>query len=244
MINDILNFLDIQLYYWQQQLSMLISAELGNCTPLTFTILLMAGLVTSMNPCLLSVLPLSVSYLSSSSAHTKSVSKLVFIGGVITSFITMVLVTSIVSQQYANLINVIPIFSSIFTILIGLSLLQIINIYNFTSNFDTFSFSSNTQLLQTYITGLIFGLSSTPCSTPIILIILVWLLNVKYWLLGFIYLFIYCLGYIFPLVILINYVLNYDQILNIIKSWNYLIPISGSCILGVGIFSFLQKTLM
>lgn len=244
MINYILNILDIQLYYWQQQLSILISLELGSVTPLTFIILLMAGLITSMNPCLLSVLPLSVSYLYGSSARIKSVSKIVFIAGITSSFIAMVLVTSIVSQQYANLINVIPISSSVFTIFIGLSLLQVININDFIPNFDIFSSSLNKQLLQNYITGLVLGLSSTPCSTPIILIILVWLLNVKYWFLGCIYLLIYCLGYILPLVVVINFVFNYNQLLKIVKSWNYLVPISGSCVLGLGIFSFLQKILM
>lgn len=244
MINYILDIVDMQLYYWQQQLSIMISSELGSITPLTFILLLTAGLITSMNPCLLSVLPLSLSYLSGSSARIKSFSQIIFLGGVISSFIGMVLVTFIVSQQYANLINVIPISSSILTILIGLSLLQVINIYDFIPDFDILSFSPNTQLLQNYITGLILGLSSTPCSTPIILIILVWLLNVKYWLLGCLYIFVYCLGYILPLFIFINFVFNDDQILNIIKSWNYLVPISGSCILALGVFSFLQKTLI
>nr|YP_010986060.1 thiol:disulfide interchange protein [Polyopes affinis]WOL36978.1 thiol:disulfide interchange protein [Polyopes affinis] len=241
MIDYFFTSINMKLYYLQQQLSLLISLRLSNFTPFTFLVLWVSGILTSLNPCLLSVLPLSISYLYGNRSSIKLKNKIMFLVGVISSLICLILTTSLVSQQYYSLISKLPLLSSIFIVILGLNLLQIIHFYDFFPNFNNSYYPSSIQLLQNYFIGLVLGLSSIPCSTPIILVILTWLLNAKQLFLGSIYLCIYCIGYLSPLVLFVNWIINWNFIPNIIRSWNYIIPISGSCILGFGIFSFLNK---
>nr|YP_009296286.1 cytochrome c biogenesis protein transmembrane region [Sebdenia flabellata]AOM65221.1 cytochrome c biogenesis protein transmembrane region [Sebdenia flabellata] len=238
MIHFINNF-DVSIYYIQQQFSLFISSQLNHVTPTTLSLLFIGGIFTSLNPCLIPILSITFSYIYVN--KHKQINKNFFILGITNSFIIMIIITSILNKKYHELFNTIPILSSILTIFIGLSLMKILNL----SKFSTYTYQISdlfiTKLLKDYTAGIILGLSSSPCSTPILITILLWLSHSENLILGIVYLNIYILGYILPLFILVNLTFHHNQLANITKLWNIIIPISGCFILGSGIFSLLDK---
>nr|QCI06981.1 Thiol:disulfide interchange protein [Haraldiophyllum bonnemaisonii] len=58
---------EVLLYTIQQTISSIISLQSNIFSPLTIILIFLSGLLTSLNPCFISVLPLSVSYITTSS---------------------------------------------------------------------------------------------------------------------------------------------------------------------------------
>lgn len=230
------NLLEIEIYYLQQNINKLVSYELNHFHISILLLLFIGGVFTSINPCLLSIVPLSLSYIIDSKQQYK---KNIFIAGLVTSMITMIIFTTLLNSYYQELIKATPIISSISMIIIGLSLLQIIKI-EITSIIKNPILISHDFIFNNYIKGFIIGISSSTCSTPILINILFWISYSNNLLLGIIYICFYLTGYTLPLIILMNITINYIQLDIIQKIWNYIVPLNGSIILGIGVFSLLD----
>lgn len=239
-INNILSFFDIELYYLQQKIYLSLSFHINHFTPTIFILLFVGGLLTSLNPCFVSLLPITFSYIFGK--KSQQINQNIFILGILTSSIIIISITLVLNDQYKKLIEILPFISSIFIIFIGLSLLQVLNVSLLFTYFNNIALQINIKnfIIKDYLVGCILGLSISTCSTPILLTVLFWLSNTHELIVGLIYLCCYLSGYIVPLLLLINIFLNYNQLNKIVYTWNILIPISGSLVLGVGIFSFLE----
>lgn len=238
-INNFVASFEIQIYYLQQIIYNFLYSELDHFTPYLFTLLLTGGLLTSINPCFISMLPLSISYISNK--KKVNIAKYSFLAGLMSSLISIVGFSILLNNYYNKLILNIPIFSSLLIIIIGLNLLQILDLNSFTLHrlkINQFNINLTTS---SFIIGLIFGLNSFSCSTPILATILLWLSNTHHILLGTIYITSYLIGYTIPIITLIKTTISYSNMKVISKTWNYIIPVSGSFILGIGIFSLLEK---
>nr|QCI09039.1 Thiol:disulfide interchange protein [Inkyuleea mariana] len=232
---------EMKLFYFQQQISYLLSLQINIFTPLVFILLFSAGILTSVNPCFISIIPLSLSYISST--NTANFDKNFFISGLINSFVILILITNFISSKYVLFKIAIPILSSLLMILVALNLLQILNFTYFFIHLN----NTNIKLIfkgprfKSYIIGSIIGFSVLPCSTTIMIIISFWLSHSIYIIYGLIYLLIYILGCIIPIFILLNLRLLNLNLDFISQLWNIIISISGSIILGLGLFSLLEK---
>lgn len=243
MINFIISFnlynFDTTIYYLQQSLSLLIYSQLQSSSAWTFIVLFIGGIITSLNPCLLSILPITISYINAD--QYKKTSKFSFLAGLLTSFLSIILFVLLLNKQYIYVVNKIPALASIGTILIGLNLLQILSFPSFSINARSINDSFMRQHLKDYIIGLILGLGSLPCSTPILITILLWLSSCSNFFLSIIYLNVYIAGYMIPLIILVNLTSFSKQALSVATIWNVIVSISGCFILGSGIFSLLEN---
>ena len=234
-----ISYFDTKIYYIQQELAILIYSQLNNYNFFTLFLLFIGGIFTSLNPCLISLFPVMISYINASKYTT--ISKISLIAGLLTSFISIIILTFLVYRKNGYIINKIPYFSSIGIIIIGLNLLQIVPFPRFNLELIHTNSTFIKKELKNYITGLIFGLGSLPCSTSIIISILLWLYSSKNITLSIIYTNIYIIGYITPIIILINLTIFYKNIIKIQEIWNMTIPVSGCFILGSGILSLLNN---
>ncbi|CCP38062.1 cytochrome c biogenesis protein transmembrane region (plastid) [Chondrus crispus] len=239
IMNQVTSFLETQAYYIQQNIYQLLSSELKNGKPYTFILLIIGGLITSLNPCFISIIPVIVSYINYNKKEDNY--RLMVITGLVASLITILTVSIILNDYYKIIILNIPIFTSLIVIIIGLNLLSIVN-----SNFFGYIFLSHNKLknnanISNFFLGFIFGLSSCSCSTPILASLIIWLYNSNNFLLSIIYIIFYIIGYIIPIIILISITNNYNNITKLSQLWNYVMPFSGSIVLGIGIFSFLEN---
>nr|UAD85501.1 thiol:disulfide interchange protein [Gracilaria edulis] len=239
MINlNVIGILNLQLYFIEQNCYSLLTHEINNHKTTTFILLLISGLITSLNPCSLSIIPISLSYIYSKKLYNKQ--KQIFILGIISNTILTIILFQLLHKQYINLSNNLPILSYTVTILISLNLLKIIEINNIFNIDNLHKNMSFIPFLYNYMSGLIIGINSASCTLPIILIILFWISYCDSWILGIIYMIVYLIGYTLPIYLIINHVLNLSIIKKIPYVWNNINLWSGCLMLGYSIFSLLN----
>ena len=239
-MNLTLNNIKIRLYYIEQNIYELVAYELKNANMLIFILIFISGIITSINPCTLSLLPITTSYIHSS--KNKHYKKNMFIVGMISSFVVIIGFTSLFNTYFKYLTSSVPTISSCYMIFLGFNILKIIE-FNFQHNNNKVKANYLTirSIIKDYTTGFLVGLNSSSCSTPILATLIFSISQSKLTLLSLMYILCYSLGYTFPIIILLNQATNYTYSLNIQKVWKYIISVSGSIILGLGNLSLLSN---
>nr|YP_009294506.1 cytochrome c biogenesis protein transmembrane region [Asparagopsis taxiformis]AOM65989.1 cytochrome c biogenesis protein transmembrane region [Asparagopsis taxiformis] len=238
---SLFNSLELYIYLVQQKIYLFISTESSSTNVIMTVIFFICGCLTSFSPCLVSMFPIVFSYVGSQ--NIGSFKKIIFFLGFASSLLCMIIFTIFFKQNYQLLRSSVPLLSSIIMILISLSLLNIIQfsfvipdlqwLFMLTSNFS----------IQAYMMGFILGLSSSTCSTPVLISLTFWL-NYSINLNIISYVLFYLMGSILPLSIFINAALYYHKFKRYIRLWNYVTPCSGSILLGFSILSFLNYALI
>nr|YP_009732223.1 thiol:disulfide interchange protein [Gracilaria spinulosa]QHS70705.1 thiol:disulfide interchange protein [Gracilaria spinulosa] len=234
-----LNTINYNIYIIEQSLYNILTSQINNAHPIIFILLVISGLLTSLNPCLLSIVPTSLSYI-----YTKKLTnsrQTMFIFGILSSTIFNIIIFQAFHKQYEYLLHTFPILSYITTIIISLNLLSIIEFNNsFSYDNNLYNKLSFIPLLYNYTIGLIIGISSSSCTAPILLMTLFWISSCKSWLLEIIYTTIYLLSYILPVYLIINQNSNNNPINRWPFVWNQITFLSGCTMLGYSIFSLLH----
>nr|YP_009244550.1 cytochrome c biogenesis protein transmembrane region [Agarophyton chilense]AMK96792.1 cytochrome c biogenesis protein transmembrane region [Agarophyton chilense]ASP44687.1 thiol:disulfide interchange protein [Agarophyton chilense]UAD84278.1 thiol:disulfide interchange protein [Agarophyton chilense] len=239
IITDFLHMLDYQFYDLEQNLYNILGSQINSAHPTIFIVLIVSGLLTSINPCLISIIPISVSYIYSEKLTNKN--KHIFLLGILTSTIASLLLFELLRKQYEYISHIFPVLSYMTIIIISLNLLQILELNtNLLTINKLLKQLSLTPSLNNYITGLIIGVSSSTCTAPILLIILLWVSSCKSWVLGIAYMCTYLFSYIFPIYLIINSSYNYQQIKKWPIIWNNITLFSGCIMLGYSVFAFLN----
>jgi len=97
------------------------------------------------------------------------------------------------------------------------------------------------QGVRSYLIGLSFGLVASPCSTPVLATLLAWVAKTGNLGLGAMLLLAYALGYATPLVIAGTFTATIKSLLQL-RSWGaWINPLSGTLLLGFGVFSLLLR---
>nr|WOA02390.1 cytochrome c biogenesis protein [Gloiopeltis furcata] len=231
--------MEIQLYKMQQVIYNLITLQLSKYPVFFALTTFTGGLLSSLNPCALSMLPITLSYLGSRNQTSSHIN--IFLIGLSSSIAGTIFITFAISKYYHNTVIQVPLLSSCLTILIGLNLLEIIQFNYFTKNIESIERFRDNRNLQDYITGFALGLNSSSCSTPILITISFLLSSSNNLLLDFLYLCPYLLGYILPTIILIQVTIKYNKLRLLGILWNQIIPYTGSIVIGLGIFSLLSE---
>lgn len=194
-MHNFINFLDIQSYYIQQKIYILFYSRLNYSFLYSCILSLIGGILTCCNPCLISILPISLS--SIKNIQQKSYQN-AFIYGLISSNIIIITIIIIFTQFYTKVSIYIPIFSSILTIYIGLNLLQLLQIdFSFLSQFLTIK-KDDQYSFTTWMTGFTIGINSSTCSTPILTTIITWFNHSSDILRSILYILFYLTGYTLP----------------------------------------------
>ena len=68
---DILNSLETKLYFFEQFANKVVSAQLEHINIVGFAIIVFAGLLTSLNPCVVSMLPFTIAYIGCHESQKK-----------------------------------------------------------------------------------------------------------------------------------------------------------------------------
>nr|YP_009395921.1 thiol:disulfide interchange protein [Dasya naccarioides]ARW65107.1 thiol:disulfide interchange protein [Dasya naccarioides] len=235
------NQYEFLLFYFQEIISSTLLIEINTLNPLIASLLLFTGILTSLTPCFLSILPLSFSYINISKSNY--INKNIFIFGIFSSLLILLLLSVILDYRYLIYFTKIPFLSFFFLILISLNLLQIIDISSYfsTLKFNKLDCLSSNIIFRTYLNGLLIGFSVIPCSSPIVILINFWLHSATNFFICFLYLFFYILGCFIPFFLVFNFVINYVQIYILGYIWNIIVPLSGCIILSLSIFFFLEK---
>lgn len=236
--------LSLQLYHLQQFGDRLVNEQLNHWSILSIFLVFGAGLLTSLTPCTLSMLPITIGYIGGTTERTKQeavIQSLWFACGLATTLAGLGIVAAGFGQIYGQIGIGLPIIVSAIAILMGLNLLEIVPL-RFPSLGET-SWIKNDfpQALRAYLVGLTFGLVASPCSTPVLATLLAWVSSTKNLVLGGGLLLIYTLGYVMPIVIAGIFTAALKRLISLRKWSGWINPVSGALLLGFGIFSLLLR---
>lgn len=233
-----------QLYQLQQLANQLVNNQLHEVSLFSVGIIFLTGLITSLTPCMLSMLPLTVAYMggyNNKGKFSSFIQSTYFALGLATTLAILGLFSALLGKVYGQIGTGLPIFVSTIAIIMGLNLLEIIPLKfpNWdTSNWIKDHFSDN---LKSYLLGGTFGLIASPCSTPVLITLLAYIANSKNFILGTVFLISYAIGYVLPLILAGTFTGILKKLLNLRIITQWINPLSGGVLLIFGIFSLASR---
>ena len=239
-----LEILQNQIYQLEQFANQLVSTQLNHLSLFSVAIIFLAGLLTSLTPCMLSMLPITVAYIGGYETKGKLqgvIQSTWFSLGLATTLAALGILAASVGKVYGQIGVGLPIFVSIIAILMGLNLLELIPL-NFPSFGATDWVAEDLPSgVRSYSLGLTFGLIASPCSTPVLATLLAWVATKQDLILGGVLLLAYTGGYVMPLILAGTFTATLKKLLALRRWSTWINPVSGVLLIGFGMFSLLSR---
>lgn len=233
-----------QLYLLAQYADALVSTQLTHLTPVSMGVIFLAGLLTSLTPCMLSMLPITIGYIGGYEAENRwqaATQSTWFALGLATTLAGLGILAAGLGQIYGQIGWGLPIVVSLLAILMGLNLLEILPLR--LPSYNGLDWLSNDLPpgLKSYLMGLTFGLVASPCSTPVLATLLAWVSTTHDPLLGSALLLAYTAGYVAPLILAGTFTASIKKLLELRRWSGWITPTSGALLIGFGVFSLLSR---
>ncbi|QSJ14470.1 sulfite exporter TauE/SafE family protein [Nostoc sp. UHCC 0702] len=236
--------LQTRIYELEQFANTLVSNQLSHLSLLSIGIIFTAGLLTSLTPCMLSMLPITIAYIGGYEAKSRlqaAAQSTWFALGLATTLAGLGIIAAFVGKVYGQVGIGLPIIVSIIAILMGLNLLEALPL-QFPSLGETNWISPDLPKgVRSYAIGLTFGLVASPCSTPVLASLLGWVANTQDLILGAILLLSYTAGYVAPLILAGTFTAAIKNLLELRRWSGWINPVSGVLLVGFGVFSLVSR---
>jgi cytochrome c-type biogenesis protein len=236
--------LETRLYELEQFANTLVANQLTHISVVSIVIIFAAGLLTSLTPCMLSMLPITIGYIGGYEAKSRlqaAAQSTWFAFGLATTLAGMGIIAGLVGKVYGQVGIGLPIIVSAIAILMGLNLLEALPI-QFPSLKETNWISPDLPAgLRSYLLGLTFGLVASPCSTPVLASLLGWIANTQDLILGAVLLLAYTAGYVAPLILAGTFTASIKKLLELRRWSGWINPVSGVLLVGFGVFSLISR---
>jgi cytochrome c-type biogenesis protein len=239
-----LETLQTQIYQLGQFADRLVASQLNHLSWFSIAAIFATGLLTSLTPCMLSMLPITIGYIGGYQAENRwqaAVQSTWFSLGLATTLAGLGIAAAWLGQVYGQIGIGLPIVVSILAIIMGLNLLEALPL-QFPDWGGMEWISPNFPVgLRSYAIGLMFGLVASPCSTPILATLLAWVASTKDLFLGGILLLSYTLGYVLPLILAGTFTASIKKLLELRQWSGWITRVSGVLLVGFGVFSLLLR---
>jgi cytochrome c-type biogenesis protein len=241
-----LESLQTRLYELGEFADRLVVDQLSHLTVLSIGIIFVAGLLTSLTPCMLSMLPITIGYIGGYEAQTRlraAAQSVWFALGLATTLAALGITAAVIGRVYGQVGWGLPIIVSAIAILMGLNLLEALPLR--LPSFDGMALipQNTPQGVKSYLVGLTFGLVASPCSTPVLASLLAWVSTTHDPVLGASLLLAYTSGSVAPLILAGTFTASLKKMLGIRRWSSWITPASGALLVGFGVFSLLFRLL-
>jgi cytochrome c-type biogenesis protein len=231
-------------YQLQQFANSLVSTQLTHLSGVSIGIIFTAGLVTSLTPCMLSMLPITIGYIGGYETKSRlqaAIQSTWFALGLATTLAGLGIVAALLGHVYGQVGVGLPIIVSLIAIAMGLNLLELLPL-QFPSFGDSDWISPDLPSgVRSYLLGLTFGVVASPCSTPVLATLLAWVAASQNLVLGGIFLLLYAAGYVTPLILAGTFTASIKKLLELRQWSGWINPVSGALLVGFGVFSLLSR---
>lgn len=239
-----LNILQTRLYELEQFANSLVSNQLTHLSLLSVGIIFTAGLLTSLTPCMLSMLPITIGYIGGYETKSRlqaAAQSTWFALGLATTLAVLGIVAAFVGKVYGQVGIGLPIIVSVIAILMGLNLLDALPLQ--LPSFGSLEWISKDlpEGVRSYFIGLTFGVVASPCSTPVLATLLAWIATTQDLILGGVLLVSYTAGYVAPLILAGTFTAAIKKLLELRRWSGWINPVSGALLVGFGVFSLLSR---
>ena len=212
---------------------------LDNPGPFTIFLIFCAGLLTSLGPCSLSLLPVTIAYIGGTN---KNKFKLVsFSGGLVASLVTLGAISGFLGKIYGQIPSYYTSIVALIAIIMGLNLLGILK-FQLPNGPDLKSIEGNIpSFLAPFAIGTTFGLASSPCITPVLATLLAWVSQAKNPTISIIFLFFFGLGQVTPIIIAGATTENLQKFLELRKYSQVIPTLSGIFLVSLGFLNLFSN---
>jgi len=241
-----LETLKTQLYWLEHFADTLVAQQLAHITPLSIGVIFLAGLLTSLTPCMLSMLPITIGYIGGYETQSRwqaAAQSTWFSLGLATTLAGLGILAALLGQIYGQVGFGLPILVSVIAILMGLNLLEALPLQLPSLGGMEWISKDLPSGVRSYLIGLTFGLVASPCSTPVLATLLAWITTTQDPVLGSVFLLFYAAGYVAPLILAGTFTASIRKLLELRRWSSWITPASGALLVGFGVFSLLFRLL-
>lgn len=238
--------LGLHLADWTHSSEALLRASLGHPTPLTLGLVFLGGLLTSLGPCSLSLLPVTLAYLAGFGGANASLPltaapqplpwlrSLSFSSGIVASLVLLGFSSSLLGRLYGQIPEGISLVVAGVAVLMGLHLLGLVPL-QLPAGPDPERWRQRVPApLAPLAAGLAFGLAATPCTTPVLAVLLAWMAQNGQPLVGMLLLTAFGAGQVLPLLLAGTVAASLPTLLQLRLLGRWIPPISGVVLLTTG----------
>lgn len=239
-----LEAIQFQLYKLGHFADALVATQLTHLTPVSVGIIFLAGLLTSLTPCMLSMLPITIGYIGGYEAKTRlqaAAQSTWFSLGLATTLAALGVLAAIAGKIYGQVGIGLPIVVSAIAILMGLNLLDALPLRLPSWGGMDWISKDLPEGVRSYLIGLTFGLVASPCSTPVLATLLAWTSTTQDPILGGVLLISYTAGYVAPLILAGTFTASIKKLLELRRWSSWITPASGALLVGFGVFTLLIR---
>ncbi len=227
---------------WSEQL---LQRSLSTPGPLTFTVVFSAGLVTSLGPCSLSLLPITVAYMAGFSRPEAPgrpwQRSLSFAAGIVAALVLLGGTTSLLGKLYGQVPGVVPTVVALLAVVMGLNLLGLVRL-PLPAGPDPELWRQRVPTpLAPLAAGAAFGLAASPCTTPVLAVLLAWIAQQGHPVVGMLLLTCFGAGQVIPLMLAGTAAAAMPRLLALRERSRWIPPISGVVLLASGGLTLLAQ---
>lgn len=200
------------------------------------------GALTSLGPCSLSLLPVTLAYLAGFEAkQTPWQRSVLFCSGIVSALVVLGTLSGLVGRIYGQVPDVVPTLVALLAVVMGLNLLGLIRI-PLPSGPDPMLWTQKVPApLAPVAAGLAFGLAASPCTTPVLAVLLGWIATSGQPLVGILLLTSFGIGQVLPLLIAGSAAASVPKLLALRPIGRWVPPISGVVLICTGMLTLLAR---
>jgi len=241
---------------WARSGEHLLQTSLAQPGPLTLGLVFSGGLLTSLGPCSLSLLPVTLAYLAGFSAHETDAlatagpgasrglpwrRSLAFAAGIVSSLVLLGLASGWMGRLYGSVPGLVPLVVAAVAVLMGLNLLGLLPL-RLPAGPDPERWRQRVPApLAPLAAGLAFGLAATPCTTPVLAVLLAWMAQSGRPLVGMLLLTAFGAGQVVPLLVAGTAAAALPGLLRLRRIGSWVPPLSGVVLLTTGALTLLAQ---
>lgn len=211
----------------------------GNVSPLAFPAVFIGGILTSLSPCVLTMIPVMVGYIGGYGEQKENsrlrgfTMSLALVLGMSVTFAVFGIVAVLLGKVFGQLGKSWYYIIAIVAIVMGLQLLGVINL-----RFPGLKSLPVRKkgLLPSFLIGLLFGLVMSPCATPVLAVIIAYVASTGNFYYGTALLFVYGLGHGMILIIVGTSTATVKHLPRFQKYSHYITPASGLIFILLGLY--------
>ena len=225
-----------------QRSEALLSSALANHGPVTLALVFGGGALTSLGPCSLSLLPVTLAYLAGfEDGRSPWQRSLAFCSGIVGALVVLGSLSGLLGKIYGQMPALVPSLVAILAVAMGLNLLGLLRI-RLPAGPDPNSWRNKVPApFAPVAAGLAFGVAASPCTTPVVAVLLGWIAQSGRPLVGVALLTSFGIGQVLPLLIAGTFAASVPKLLALRPIGRWVPPISGVILLTPGLLTLLAR---
>ena len=232
-----------QLSGWASTGEQLLRTSLADPGPRTLGLVFIGGLLTSLGPCSLSLLPVTLAYLAGfrSDQPRPWLRSLSFCAGIVAALVVLGMASGLLGRIYGQVPKLLPAIVAVLTVVMGLQLLGLVRI-PLPAGPDPEQWRQRVPApLAPLAAGLAFGLAASPCTTPVMAVLLAWIAQAGRPLAGVLVLTCFGAGQVLPLLVAGLMASSLPGLLKMRVASQWIPSISGVVLLMVGSLTLIAQ---